>query len=774
MDCDAAQSDVDENLSKQALGATEYVLQFGPKYYDSSRECDNLRSRSSHSHLPSASPYKKNGDVPIPISDRFESSPLSPDRMESRKAFQFLKESKIKPRSSSIDDPITPGDSKMAHKIAAASSKADKTFCELMVSKEFDDIITSGALSNSLQSYENYSRQSTLIGGAFNTISNFSDEPHVGQSKNIHTETVVPDEVVIPSPSITTSICDHFESIDDSNRVDIDFKHITVPQSQSHQTHITPQYVRRKVATTIPTIPRNNVRENELCNSSEIHPVLYQSPPQSVPCPFEIAMWNTPYILSEILGLLGDPVIICRFKAVNKFCNRFIFENEYLLMKEAVRTGGIPPHMRPAFWMYITLSRCVLLQDSEMESETSSGVQSITNLPRFHALEQDGRASKWHHVITRDVSRAFGNMPPHKRSTRSRSSIVRALVSWGRDNLISKQLDLRNIEKTTDKPIRRIVVASPMLGMRRKIIEMQHNDEDEIEKTNTVSDWSGISPLDSNVSCNSVESVTQTDSFGDIVLSGNGLSCEMKSELQKKLETILNAIAAAHKGVGYCQGMDYVVAHLLRVLQETIEWSASRNRLPSCIKSYVEWTSDRKIPVRYTMIVEECVFLVMHTFLCTYNLRHMYWPELRCLKTCCRIFSKIIQKKLPVLADHFDHHELNVGLFSLGWFQTLFLYIPSMPSKTINHMWDIWLVERSMKIFYRIGCAILFLSQPILLNNELEGMMTYLNTFPDATIFSSDILINCALQIKITTKMLSNIEFEVIHENDVANKKTNT
>ena len=214
--------------------------------------------------------------------------------------------------------------------------------------------------------------------------------------------------------------------------------------------------------------------------------------------------------------------------------------------------------------------------------------------------------------------------------------------------------------------------------------------------------------------------------------------------------------------------MDYVVAHLLRVLQETIEWNAPQDRLPSSIQSAQAWKKTKKVPIHETEIVEETVFQVMNTFLCTYNLRHMYWPELRCLKTCCRVFERLIEKKLPVLADHFDHHDLNIGLFALGWFQTMYLYIPSMPSKTINRMWDIWLVERSMKIFFRVGTAILFLSQPILLNHEIEGMMQYLNTFPDATIFSADILISCALQIKITNSMLEDIEMTVMRENELA------
>lgn len=163
-------------------------------------------------------------------------------------------------------------------------------------------------------------------------------------------------------------------------------------------------------------------------------------------------------------------------------------------------------------------------------------------------------------------------------------------------------------------------------------------------------------------------------------------------------------------------------------------------------------------------MVEEALFHVMDCLFSYYNLKHMYWPELRFLKRTCKVFERIVEQKLPVLADHFEHHELNVSLFALGWFQTLFLYLPSMPMATVCHVWDIWLVEASFKIFFRVGAAILLLSQPTLLNQELEGMMTYLNTFPDSTLLCPDILIECALSIKITNRMLIDIENELLEE----------
>jgi hypothetical protein len=67
-----------------------------------------------------------------------------------------------------------------------------------------------------------------------------------------------------------------------------------------------------------------------------------------------------------------------------------------------------------------------------------------------------------------------------------------------------------------------------------------------------VSDWGGISPTASNIS--SAASLDRTNSI-DAVLSGNELTLDMKADLQKKLETILDVIAAVHEGLGYCQGM---------------------------------------------------------------------------------------------------------------------------------------------------------------------------------------------------------------------------
>lgn len=415
------------------------------------------------------------------------------------------------------------------------------------------------------------------------------------------------------------------------------------------------------------------------------------------------------------------------------------------------------------------------LDEVQPKEETTPQHQTFTDRPSLHhppiddyvLLENIGRYGEWNNLIQRDVARAFGNLPPHKTEGRIKAnSIIPALI-YRPPLQYAQPTQILDDEENNDE-----VNLSQM----------------SIEPTDTGSDW-GVFPPDDDESDSDCEQddavgamkndlcrkkieigVSSTESSpnklsrcsqSDLTLSGYNLTAEAKVEMQSMLERILNAMSAAHPKVGYCQGMDYVVSHLLRFMKDTVVYKAKCGSLPSSIRSKAcNANGDDSI----NLVIEEAVFRSMDTFFTIYSLRHMYWPELRCLKMCCRIFEKLIKLKLPVLADHFDHHDINIGMFGLGWFQTLFLYLPAMPSSTVCHMWDIWMVERSFKIFFRVGVAILFLSQPILLNHEMEGMMNYLNTFgADVTLFNPDILIPCALQFKITNRMIVELEQECLN-----------
>jgi hypothetical protein len=482
--------------------------------------------------------------------------------------------------------------------------------------------------------------------------------------------------------------------------------------------------------------------------------------PEAHPSPFESSTEEAPRIVAAVLSFLGDPVAVCQLKKVNTNCNRIVSENEHVLMQDAVRSGGIDPSHRPAFWMHVALEK-IGGSTRESKFKTTEELDELVN---------SAENEKWHHIIQRDVDRSFGNMPPHKTgATFDKDSIIEALVTWGQSRYMKRGV------KGGGEPVPTPDIGDEKQKSERKATNIssppwKSGEANEKESENadapidTVTDWGAVTPKGSFADPVIAPS---DESIEEIALCGNSLSAEEKADLQKKLGYILHALAATYEDIGYCQGMDYVVAHLLRNLQETIRWKAANKQFPSVLSTasgltvYEDAESMRK-EIDSKHVVEETVVQMMNTFFVDYNLKHMYWPELRCLKTCCRVFERLIQIKLPVLADHFEHHDLNIGLFALGWFQTLFLYLPSMPSETVCRMWDIWLVERSFKIFFRVGTAILFLSQPTLLNYELEGMMTYLNTIPDATLLRPDILIPCALNIKVTNRLLQELEDEVM------------
>jgi hypothetical protein len=410
------------------------------------------------------------------------------------------------------------------------------------------------------------------------------------------------------------------------------------------------------------------------------------------PSPFEIAMDKHPSTLLFILGFLGDPVAVCRTKMVKIFCQRIISENEHTVMRDAVRSGGMSMNVRPAFWMWVTLDKCAdgRLENSRREVSVVSHEHPISGYPvpsKIAKLAQKGREGPWHGVIERDVARAFGNMPPHKTGAKLRAdSIVRALVTFGHGRLIK-----RGVKGGGFAPAMPSIAASG--GQRAKskprastapppweVGDTNSEDSDvSLAPTDTVSDWGGVSPVASFASSVGDEAESRKvhlrrglsgidnqdnvidqpsaevsrDETEDFVLNGNALTSEMKSKLQNQLEFILHALAAEHEDVGYCQGMDYIVAHLLRVLQDTVKWQASKGWLPAALADAAKAlpstsgvVSDQAI--NESLVVEEAVFRVMDCLFTTYNLRHIYWPELRSLKICCRVFERLVQHKLPV------------------------------------------------------------------------------------------------------------------------------
>eukprot|EP00903_Cladosiphon_okamuranus_P009068 g8669.t1 len=200
--------------------------------------------------------------------------------------------------------------------------------------------------------------------------------------------------------------------------------------------------------------------------------------------------------------------------------------------------------------------------------------------------------------------------------------------------------------------------------------------------------------------------------------------------VKAQLTDALRALAIAFGDVGYCQGLDYVVAHLIKCLGTD---------------AHVGFGSD-----------PERVFKVILGLFRDYGLEHIYSENLEALQLMLGVLDHLIETRLPCLHRHFRDQDVDVAFFAVGWFQTLFLYNSRMPSDTIMWLWDNWVTERSYKVFFRAALAILKLSEPMLLQLDLESIMTYLSRFPQGGewVLEKENLVPAALSIKITDAIL--------------------
>ena len=108
-----------------------------------------------------------------------------------------------------------------------------------------------------------------------------------------------------------------------------------------------------------------------------------------------------------------------------------------------------------------------------------------------------------------------------------------------------------------------------------------------------------------------------------------------------------------------------------------------------------------------------------------------------------------------------------VTCFGLPWLQTLFVYVPSIPSSTCTQLLEIALCERSVKVFFKGILALLTLLQPTLLNLDFEGVLDFLGRMPDGerSFLRGEVLLGVSEGIRgVTRRGLLELEVEVRRE----------
>ncbi|KAJ1495174.1 rab-GTPase-TBC domain-containing protein [Baffinella frigidus] len=163
------------------------------------------------------------------------------------------------------------------------------------------------------------------------------------------------------------------------------------------------------------------------------------------------------------------------------------------------------------------------------------------------------------------------------------------------------------------------------------------------------------------------------------------------SSLLGPLRRVLRAYARRNKAVGYCQGLNFIAGMML------------------------------------LFVSEEQTFWLLATLLEQVLPKDYYARDLTGCNVDLRVFSSLLEKKLPKLHKHFLASGLSVEFFGLEWFIALFA--KTLPTETLLRVWDC-IFSEGYKVLFRVGIAVLQMNEKHLLSiqephdlfHEVQGL----------------------------------------------------
>ncbi|XP_050403862.1 TBC1 domain family member 2B isoform X1 [Patella vulgata] len=167
----------------------------------------------------------------------------------------------------------------------------------------------------------------------------------------------------------------------------------------------------------------------------------------------------------------------------------------------------------------------------------------------------------------------------------------------------------------------------------------------------------------------------------------------LESDGIKKLRHVLLAYSKHNPDIGYCQGLNRLVAiALLFLTEEESFW---------CLVAIV----DHIMPKDY------------------------YTKTLAAAQADQRVLKDLIQEKLPKLYSHFETYDVDLSLFTFNWFLTVF--VDNIPPDTFLKVWDSFLYEGS-KVMFRFAIAFLKLVEDdILIQSSSLAINRYMRVIGD-------------------------------------------
>ncbi len=167
----------------------------------------------------------------------------------------------------------------------------------------------------------------------------------------------------------------------------------------------------------------------------------------------------------------------------------------------------------------------------------------------------------------------------------------------------------------------------------------------------------------------------------------------------ESLGRILNAYANLNPEVGYCQGMNFLVGLLLRVLA------------PSA--TYISLEEEEEVYWMFVCLMDYD------------NLRDFYRDGFPLLMKYTIAFYEVMKMEIPDLLSHFDKEGISPSLFLHQWYLSLF--INCLPFPTVLILWDSIIAE-GLPVIITLSVSLLKVLKNVLIKMEFEQIIKFFKT----------------------------------------------
>ncbi|CEO96054.1 hypothetical protein PBRA_004744 [Plasmodiophora brassicae] len=189
---------------------------------------------------------------------------------------------------------------------------------------------------------------------------------------------------------------------------------------------------------------------------------------------------------------------------------------------------------------------------------------------------------------------------------------------------------------------------------------------------------------------------------------------------QHALFNVLKVYSIYDKELGYCQGMGFIAAmFLMHMGEEDVFWMM------------VKILQDEGYGMRSLFIAG-----MPMTLLRVYQL------------------TKLLERRDMKLVQHLRKENVDIMSLTMQWFITNFCY--NLPFRVLLRIWDVFLLERSPKIIFKVALYFFQCLRDEILASEFETIMTCMKTFYGT--LDPDTVMEHALKIRVTTRELKDLE----------------